>query len=288
MPKGIISSKKSNIIIVQMFDILILHSQLTHFKSLLESNMANGYYIDRYLFSSEKCKFLDIKGLRNFLTTQEIKNSCILNEIAQLSNEIITLWNDAEPKAVRRFYNTFDHNSKNGKRIRENTYFLPIELSLNGIFRPCYHEDTMKYFLDNYLYDSYLLQDICKKCSSIINTITAFYPGLKKSLENNKEYPFYCKVGALIAQGFVYKKGFDYFYKNEKFESASQLSKFVTENILTEGKAVRQYINDTLSESGIKNFYKKPKQLKVIISYCEQEGLSITPEFHSRYSSINN
>ncbi|MFB9056663.1 hypothetical protein ACFFU9_07895 [Mariniflexile ostreae] len=94
-----------------------------------------------------------------------------------------------------------------------------------------------------------------------------------------KKLPFYCEIGALFAQGFIYKIGFDYYYKEMKFESINKLSKHVEKEILKTNKSTRQWINDTVQNTGIKNFYASNNRMQNIIEYCEIKGIEIKPDF---------
>lgn len=106
-------------------------------------------------------------------------------------------------------------------------------------------------------------------------------------------FPFYCKIGALFAQGFISKKtlkgiGSEYFYKEEKFNTPNQLSIYIKNEVLKTEKQVKQYINGTLKENAEKNFYNNKRLMKNTIEYCNENNIKITPEFLSKYNSLDN
>ncbi len=114
--------------------------------------------------------------------------------------------------------------------------------------------------------------------------------GLEKEVIENKTktFPFYVQIGALFAQGFITKKNFDFYYTDKEFRSCNSLSMHIKETILCTQKMVTQYINDTLSGNGTKNFYDSKTKMKNIIEYCEHENIKITEDFQSKYTELNN
>jgi hypothetical protein len=108
-----------------------------------------------------------------------------------------------------------------------------------------------------------------------------------------KEFPFYCRIGALFAQGFITKSskkgiGYVYFFKEREFENPSQLSKYIREVELKTSHNVKQYVNDTLYENGVKNFYGNKRHMKNILAFCKEKNFQITSDFKDRYSLLDN
>lgn len=99
--------------------------------------------------------------------------------------------------------------------------------------------------------------------------------------------PFYPKVGALFAQGFIKQEGFDYVYKQTKFESCRKLSEYIKNNILETKNSINQYINDTLHSSGEKNIYESKTMLKATLKYCKKNNIKMTQQFIEKLHNHN-
>ncbi len=106
-----------------------------------------------------------------------------------------------------------------------------------------------------------------------------------KKESKKEDYPFYCKIGALFAQQYIYKKEFDYFFKKKKFISSNKLSEYIKEDILKTDKSTSQYVNDTLN-GGNKSFYTSLTMMENIISYCTEKEIEVSKEFKSIYSDL--
>lgn len=104
----------------------------------------------------------------------------------------------------------------------------------------------------------------------------------------NTKTLFYPKIGALFAQGLIYKKGFVFKYKDEEFESLSKLSNHIKKDVLKTENEVRQYIGDTLSNSGSKNIYSSKTMINNILKYCKENNINnITDEFKKKHTDLN-
>jgi hypothetical protein len=107
--------------------------------------------------------------------------------------------------------------------------------------------------------------------------------------KETKSYPFNRQIGALFAQGFITKRnitgvGCDYYFKENKFDSISSLSKFIQEHILKTEQNVRQYITATLNDGDMsKNFYKNNKLNKITIEYCADNNIKINEDFRLQF-----
>lgn len=116
---------------------------------------------------------------------------------------------------------------------------------------------------------------------------------LNKGNETEKKFPDYCLVGALFAQGFVFKDDTDrympkYCYKDVCFSNVNKLSDYIKREIFGEEISIRQYLNDTLRGSDTqKNFFKCKDKMKNILDYCELHKLPIANDFQSKYNSLN-
>jgi hypothetical protein len=100
-----------------------------------------------------------------------------------------------------------------------------------------------------------------------------------------KTYHFYCQIGVLFVQNHIYRKRADdelnyiYFYKEEEFVNANQLSKYIKEKILKTEKSVNQYLGDTLNDNDTPhNFYNSKTKQRNILQYCKDKGIEIINE----------
>lgn len=117
-----------------------------------------------------------------------------------------------------------------------------------------------------------------------------YLEGLLKTDKNKnlaKPHPKYCEIGSLFAQGFIHKKGFNFYYKELKFEDCSKLSRYLKNEILNIKTDIRQYIDGTLKEQ-TKNFYKSKIMMRNIIDYCKFNNIEITEDFQSKYNDLVN
>lgn len=104
----------------------------------------------------------------------------------------------------------------------------------------------------------------------------------------NTELPEYCEIGSLFAQGHISKNGFNFCYKELEFVSANKLAKYLKNEVLKTDTSVRQYINDTLTDNGQKNFYQSKIMMKNIVDYCNAKNIKTTQFFQSKYNTLNN
>ena len=112
----------------------------------------------------------------------------------------------------------------------------------------------------------------------------------KKEKTEIKQFPFYLEIGALFAQGFINKENKDkysfvFYYQEKKFESVNQLSVYIKDEILKTSKSVRQYIDDTTKNKGVKNLYLL-KFMEKTIEYCDYHKIKITEEYKSKYNDL--
>ena len=103
---------------------------------------------------------------------------------------------------------------------------------------------------------------------------------------NENQYPFYCKIGVLFAKGQIQFKNKKYYYCNNSYVSIAKLSKHIQDEVLKTNKAVRQYINDTIYNSGTKSFYKSYTMMKNVVDYCNDNNIKITTEFQDIYDEL--
>ncbi len=93
-----------------------------------------------------------------------------------------------------------------------------------------------------------------------------------KNIILKKGFPKYCEIGSLFAQGFISKKsnnsklGFNFYYKELEFESVKKLAEYLEDEVLKIDTGVRQYINDTLTDNGQKNFYRSKGMIKKVFN----------------------
>lgn len=111
---------------------------------------------------------------------------------------------------------------------------------------------------------------------------------IKARTKANADFPKYCEIGSLFAQGYISKNGFNFYYKELKFESAKKLAEYLKDEVLKIDTDVRQYINDTLTDNGQKNFYRSKGMIKKVFSYCEANNIKTTQFFQSKYNTLNN
>lgn len=126
----------------------------------------------------------------------------------------------------------------------------------------------------------------------ILTNPSIFEKAFSNLIDNKNEPHFYCKIGALFAQGLITKeKGYyNYIYKynNEAFEDVSKLSKYIQKDILKTSKSVRQYISDSLSplNKGKHNIYNSKTMMRNIIEYCNNKNIKISLEFIRHYEHL--
>lgn len=108
----------------------------------------------------------------------------------------------------------------------------------------------------------------------------------KEIKSNKKQYPFYCQVGILFAKGQIQFKNQKFYFCNKPFVSIAKLSKYIKEEVLKTDKSVRQYINDTIYNTGTKSFYKSYTMMKKIVDYCNDNSIEITTEFQDIYDEL--
>jgi len=122
--------------------------------------------------------------------------------------------------------------------------------------------------------------------TNLIENINDNY--LKYKTENTDEVKgeyFYCQIGALFAQGFIKREtnkgiGATYFYKEKSFESINKLANHIKKEVLKTRRAVRQYIDATLSgNNNTKDFYKNKNLNENTISYCKTNNIKIVEDF---------
>ncbi len=106
--------------------------------------------------------------------------------------------------------------------------------------------------------------------------------------DNNKFEKFeYCKIGALFAQGFIKKNGTNYYFKDEEFNTATELHERVSMEILDvfggkkiKPSSIKPYISDTLSGTDSKKNFNKNRTIHDnVIKFCTSRNLNVTEEF---------
>lgn len=107
----------------------------------------------------------------------------------------------------------------------------------------------------------------------------------KQNVVIPKKHHFYCQVGELFAQNYIYRKpsddnfSFIYFYQDQDFINVSQLSKYIRKDVLKTKHSVSQYIGDTLNNNDTShNFYNNKTKLASILEYCKEKGIKIINE----------
>lgn len=108
---------------------------------------------------------------------------------------------------------------------------------------------------------------------------------------NEPTFDKYCRVGALFAQDFIYRKTIknipSYFYKDQSFKSAYKLSEYIKHEVLKTESSISQYINDVLNESNSrKNFFLHIDMMEQIIEYCNYYKLQISDSFMSKFNEL--
>lgn len=98
----------------------------------------------------------------------------------------------------------------------------------------------------------------------------------------------YVELGSLFAKDYIKKDKGIFYFKQKPFDKLVDISEYIKQSILTKKvKYIRQYIGDTLNEKGQKNFFKSKKMMENIIEYCKSNNIDITPEFQSKYDTLN-
>lgn len=108
-----------------------------------------------------------------------------------------------------------------------------------------------------------------------------------------KEFPAYCHIGSLFAQGFIRKEGGNYYFNDIKFDSVREIAKHINTNVFTSPiKSIIQYIRDTTSHpiksKGGNNFYQSKGMMKKIIAFCNHNKIKVSDDFQAKYISLDN
>lgn len=215
------------------------------------------------------------EDLEQFLIS-EIKNH--LNKLSEIDAIIAKFLLDYEKGGA--FYN---HTDKNTEDYLEN--FI-------SFLKTNYPEEELK--IDNPIIE-YLIQKINSYAN--LKLVRSFYKDLAsgKIKHDNfrittgkiNKFPEYCAIGVLILiEEDIQKVGFDFFYKEMKFESASSLEKYLKSNEILKTKSIRQYITDTFN--GGEKDLRIPSRLKKIYDYCIFYGINIPKEVFTKYPTLNN
>lgn len=106
--------------------------------------------------------------------------------------------------------------------------------------------------------------------------------------KTSKKYYDYYEIGALFAQGFIYKKGDDFYFKQKSFNNQSQLAKHIQIKVLKNKKSVRPYINQTLNDGTPiqKDFYNNPILIKNVIQYCKDKSIPIAKHYQTIFDNL--
>lgn len=107
---------------------------------------------------------------------------------------------------------------------------------------------------------------------------------IKVETVEKPSFPAYCEIGSLFAQGFVTKKNnkatgsYIYLFKEKEFDDFPTLLKYI-KSILTKDARIRQYVSDTLNNTGIKDIYSSKKMMQEILRYCKYNRIQPTANF---------
>jgi len=104
----------------------------------------------------------------------------------------------------------------------------------------------------------------------------------KNIAKKEKPFDFYCEIGALFFQGFIYKKHiketkeYVYCYKEHEFNSVNSLSNFIKDTVLKTKRTTYSYLQATLKESrSKKDFYHWKTINEKTVKYCKHNKLDI-------------
>ena len=159
---------------------ILLH-QLKVIKRLIDEDKKEGVYKYNYLIHTDKLKFLDVDGLKNFITTVEVKNSIVFNEIVMVCNSIIDFWNDEslslKEKKLEKNFHVIKENEQGFFSSVNDFYAISFDNQNKlSTFNTIHGKET---FVKNYVYDIQNIYTISCTCNAIISWITGALPETK-------------------------------------------------------------------------------------------------------------
>lgn len=155
----------------------ILNHQLAILKRLIENDEKKGFFIYNYLIHTVDIKFLDVDGLKNYITTTDVKNNIVLKEILILCDFIIEFYNIKSLNLIEKNLevpiNVIKENNK-GYFYSQNDIYAIMFDSNNKLFQFNYLNEK-EFFIKKYNYQQKNLKQLALICRAIISWITAAY-----------------------------------------------------------------------------------------------------------------
>lgn len=245
-----------------------------NFEPIISNRIEQLYYLtDKALSHQEKnCKTLKEDQL--FSTAQ----FCL--EVEEKINDTIgfLMCNRVAPVVFKQYLNVL-------KTLNEYVITTKVNLKENNYLEKLEEIEDLNQRID-IISNVNKTSSFLPECLEIKHEIQEFI-----KVENKKQpnFPAYCEIGSLFAQGFLDKKIVDkkyiYLYRDKEFDDFPTFKKFV-ESKLNRKATIRQYLNDTLNNGGIKNFYSVKKQLQEIKRYCDYYNIQPTEYFIKKLNAL--
>ncbi|MFV0565862.1 MAG: hypothetical protein ACK5NB_08525 [Flavobacteriaceae bacterium] len=262
-----------------------------HFKDLKENYLQNELNNQQYLWEQNV--------LRNYREDNTVYRQAI--KIIRSNPNYPNLNQDERRKEV--LYYIINHINKNIRNYKERLRFInefESDVKESVLYETLFNHLKRLEKDNKYLSDFGISKDelsTIKKLVSIkIQELDKFINGwfvdrnneLSETTPTNNSYPFYCEIGVLFAKGLIQFKDQEYYYQDNHFVSIAKLSEHIQKEVLKTNKAVRQYVNDTLFETGTKNFYSSSKMMKNIIDFCNSKNIDVVKDFQDKYTKLEN
>ncbi|MBW1297777.1 hypothetical protein [Aquimarina litoralis] len=113
---------------------------------------------------------------------------------------------------------------------------------------------------------------------------------IKAKIKEEPDFPYYCEVGALFAQGLIRSKkipeeaSYKYYYKNEDPLDFPKFWKYIKEKVIGRGNP-RQILQHSFDKQGDKNIYTS-KRIQKIYDYCKHYNIEMVDDFIKEYENI--
>lgn len=151
-----------------------LNYQLGKIEELIKKDLKNKTFIYNFFVNEDSEKLLDLDSLIDFLSQTTIAKTLFLSSIVKKCMRIIDYWNndsfELEKEELYSYYNESTGVFVNSQSKFHCIVLKPFEWEFINT------ESELNYFFDNYNYKIYSIQQIAKRCTIIINWITANYP----------------------------------------------------------------------------------------------------------------
>ncbi len=270
-------------------------------------NIKNPYYYEFYIDKWYKQRFVELnkndnlKDINSLLQEFLYDTKVLFLNIFELYKSI-ERYNDISVRINRISLRQFDVNND---ILKIESYKILIDENLikNNIEEGCKIREFIVKILEEikHLLISDFAIDINNSPLKFNKTIKLFKkiktPSVEiRNIKSEKEYEYYeyFEITTLFAQGFINElpKG-KCRYKEIVFKNTLELDKYLKENVIKkiDGKKqinFRQYLRNTLTNSGSKDLYSNVNLMNKTYEYCIRKGINISDEFKQKWIELNN